>query len=236
MATPWIVALDRSGTLLWQRAFDSPIGNDLSLDAVERRTGGWLLGGRTEIGLGEPWVVGLRDDGRVETIAHLPDLSNIGILDLDETSSGVRLLQGSSSVLFSGLAGQGNMQLARLDLRAGRASLLPASILYAGPPPPCDADYVPRNHPAFCGSTRRPLMLVPMPHDRLTPCVRGLSLESPGTPSREPAVALALEANVVPQMPVSPNEAVSLEGVELDVSTLRFCLSSPDCMRAFAAP
>ncbi|MFK7989186.1 MAG: hypothetical protein AB8I08_24415 [Sandaracinaceae bacterium] len=235
VVTPWIVAVDRDGGRAWDTSFDVSIGTHLHLDTLVRSASGWSLGGATEASTGRPWVVELTSEGVVRTVAELPRIPGLSVVDLARDEAGLRMMQSTSDLLYLGPANAEPEALVRLDMRRGSARLLPGRGLYAGPPPPCDARIASSSHPALCGTTRRSMMLLPLPGDSVSPCMRTLFVEPLDDQDRSRPLPVELETGPDLQPSDSAVESLTIEAEAIDVDAQRLCISRPGCIRAFPA-
>lgn len=102
----WAVSLDASGSVLWQRKFQTPIGRH-SLEHVEATTdGGWIAAGTTapsDAGPHEAWVVKLDANGFIQWQSKYGGGSAELPREILQTSDGGYLLVGQTSSSGRGL-------------------------------------------------------------------------------------------------------------------------------------
>lgn len=234
VVTPWVMAIDRDAQTLWDTSFDVPVGTHLYLDTIERGSAGWSLGGATEASMGRPFLVELSSDGVVRNVTELPQIPGLAVEDLARDDDGLRLMQSTDDLLYLGPANAEPETLLQLDMRRGRARLAPGRGLYAGPPPPCNARIASSSHPALCGDTRRTLMLLPLPGDTVSPCMRTLFVEPLDDQARNRPLSLPLATGPALQPSVTLQQALPVEADDVPFTPQRLCISRPGCIRTFA--
>jgi hypothetical protein len=79
----WVVALDETGEILWQRYYGREGKHDVSRDAHLAADGGVILGGATNTGLANSqfWLVKTHSDGSLDGDCTLSGLTDATVLD-----------------------------------------------------------------------------------------------------------------------------------------------------------